>query len=218
MAKQLLFSSEAREKTFEGIKKLTKAVSSTMGPKGRNAVIEKKFGGPTVTKDGVSVAKEIELEDPFENTGAQLVREAATKTNDAAGDGTTTATVLAHAIMEEGLKHVSSGVNAISLKRGIDKAVKAITDRLEEMKKDVSKREEYAAVANISAQDPDIGETIAEVIEQAGKDGVVTVEAGQTLGLEKEFVEGMQFDNGYISPYFITDTGKMEAVFENPYI
>jgi chaperonin GroEL len=189
-----------------------------MGPKGRNAVIEKKFGGPTVTKDGVSVAKEVELEDPFENTGAQLVREAATKTNDAAGDGTTTATVLAHAIMEEGLKHVSSGVNAISMKRGIDKAVKAIVEKLEDMKKDVSKKEEYAAVANISAQDPEVGDTIAEVIEQAGKDGVVTVEAGQTLGLEKEYVEGMQFDNGYISPYFVTDTAKMEAVFEDPYI
>ncbi|MDP7247675.1 MAG: chaperonin GroEL [Candidatus Peribacteraceae bacterium] len=218
MAKQLLFSTEAREKVFAGVIQLTNAVKSTMGPKGRNAVIEKKFGGPTVTKDGVSVAKEVELEDPFENVGAQLVREAATKTNDAAGDGTTTATVLAHAIMEEGLKHVSSGVNAISMKRGIDKAVKAIVEKLEDMKKDVSKKEEYAAVANISAQDPEVGDTIAEVIEQAGKDGVVTVEAGQTLGLEKEYVEGMQFDNGYISPYFVTDTAKMEAVFEDPYI
>ena len=218
MSKQLLFSTEAREKIFAGVIQLTNAVKSTMGPKGRNAVIEKKFGGPTVTKDGVSVAREVELEDPFENTGAQLVREAATKTNDAAGDGTTTATVLAHAIMEEGLKHVSSGVNAISMKRGIDKAVKAIVDQLEDMKKDVSKKEEYAAVANISAQDPEVGDTIAEVIEQAGKDGVVTVEAGQTLGLEKEYVEGMQFDNGYISPYFVTDTSKMEAVFEDPYI
>ncbi|MDP6575161.1 MAG: chaperonin GroEL [Candidatus Peribacteraceae bacterium] len=218
MAKQLLFSNDAREKIFAGVIQLTNAVKSTMGPKGRNAVIEKKFGGPTVTKDGVSVAKEVELEDPFENTGAQLVREAATKTNDAAGDGTTTATVLAHAIMEEGLKHVSSGVNAISMKRGIDKAVKAIVEKLEDMKKDVSKKEEYAAVANISAQDPEVGDTIAEVIEQAGKDGVVTVEAGQTLGLEKEYVEGMQFDNGYISPYFVTDTAKMEAVFEDPYI
>ncbi len=218
MAKQLLFSTDAREKIFEGVVQLTNAVKSTMGPKGRNAVIEKKFGAPTVTKDGVSVAKEVELEDPFENTGAQLVREAATKTNDAAGDGTTTATVLAYAIMEEGLKHVSSGVNAISMKRGIDKAVKAIVEKLEDMKQDVSKKEEYAAVANISAQDPEVGDTIAEVIEQAGKDGVVTVEAGQTLGLEKEYVEGMQFDNGYISPYFVTDTAKMEAVFESPYI
>ena len=217
-AKQLLFSNEAREKLFAGVTKLTQAVRSTMGPKGRNAVIEKKYGGPTVTKDGVSVAKEGELENPFENTGAQLVREAATKTNDAAGDGTTTATVLAHAIMEEGMKHLSSGVNAISLKRGIDKAVRAIIEKLDAMKKNVSKREEYAAVANISAQDEEIGNVIAEVIEQSGKDGVVTVEAGQTLGLEKEYVEGMQFDNGFISPYFITDAAKMEAIFENPYI
>ena len=217
-AKQLLFSNEAREKLFAGVTKLTQAVRSTMGPKGRNAVIEKKYGGPTVTKDGVSVAKEVELENPFENTGAQLVREAATKTNDAAGDGTTTATVLAHAIMEEGMKHLSSGVNAISLKRGIDKAVRAIIEKLDAMKKNVSKREEYAAVANISAQDEEIGNVIAEVIEQSGKDGVVTVEAGQTLGLEKEYVEGMQFDNGFISPYFITDAAKMEAIFENPYI
>jgi len=181
-------------------------------------VIEKKYGGPTVTKDGVSVAKEIELEDPFENTGAQLVREAATKTNDAAGDGTTTATVLAYAIMKEGMKHLSSGANPIAIKHGIEKAVAAVSDELEKMKKDVSKKEEYAAVATISAQDTEIGEVIAEVIDQAGKDGVVTVEAGQTLGLEKEYVEGMQFDNGYISPYFITDTQKMEAIFENPYI
>ncbi|MBU0457944.1 chaperonin GroEL [Patescibacteria group bacterium] len=218
MAKQLLFSKEAREKVLSGVAQLTRAVKSTMGPKGRNAVIEKKYGGPTVTKDGVSVAKEIELEDPFENIGAQLVREAATKTNDAAGDGTTTATVLAYAIMEEGIKHIGSGANAIAIKRGIEKAVAAISEKLEELKKDVSKKEEYAAVANISAQDPEVGDVIAEVIDQVGKDGVVTVEAGQTLGLEKEYVEGMQFDNGYISPYFVTDTQKMEAIFENPSI
>ncbi|MCF7845024.1 MAG: chaperonin GroEL [Kiritimatiellales bacterium] len=218
MSKKLTFGNDARDKIFAGVTKLTKAVSATMGPKGRNAVIEKKFGGPTVTKDGVSVAKEIELEDPEENMGAQLVREAATKTNDAAGDGTTTATVLAHAIMSEGLKHITSGSNAIAIKRGIEKGVAAVTARLEEMKKDVSKKEEYAAVANISAQDEEVGEVIAEVIDQAGKDGVVTVEAGQTLGLEKEYVEGMQFDNGYISPYFVTDTQKMEAVYENPSI
>ncbi|MFA7682113.1 MAG: chaperonin GroEL, partial [Candidatus Peribacteraceae bacterium] len=209
---------EARELVFAGVTKLAQAVRATMGPKGRNAVIEKKYGGPTVTKDGVSVAKEIELEDPLENIGAQLVREAATKTNDVAGDGTTTSTVLAHAIMKEGLKHLSSGANAIAIKRGIEKAVSAVVAELDKMKKNVSKREEYAAVATISAQDAEIGEAVAEVIEQAGKDGVVTVEAGQTLGLEKEYVEGMQFDNGYISPYFVTDTQKMEAVFENPYI
>lgn len=217
-AKQIVFSDDARQKIFKGVLKLAEAVRSTMGPKGRNVLIEKKFGGPTVTKDGVTVAKEIELEDPFQNMGAQLVKEAATKTNDAAGDGTTTATVLAHAMMEEGIKQLTSGSNAISIKRGIEKAVTAVTDHLEKLKKDVSKKEEYAAVATISAQDPDIGDVIAEVIDEVGKDGVVTVEAGQTLGLEKEFVEGMQFDNGYISPYFVTDTGRMEAVFEKPAI
>ena len=217
-AKQLLFGNEARKKLFAGVSKLTQAVRATMGPKGRNAVIEKKYGGPTVTKDGVSVAKEVDLEDAFENMGAQLVREAATKTNDAAGDGTTTATVLAFAIMEEGMKHLSAGSNAISIKKGIDKAVAAVIRELTAMKKDVSKKEEYSAVANISAQDEEIGNVIAEIIDEVGKDGVVTVEAGQTLGIEKEFVEGMQFENGYISPYFITDAQRLEAVYENPYI
>jgi len=217
-AKQLLFGNDARKKIFAGVSKLTQAVRATMGPKGRNAVIEKKYGGPTVTKDGVSVAKEVDLEDAFENMGAQLVREAATKTNDAAGDGTTTATVLAYAIMEEGMKHLNAGSNAISIKKGIDKAVAAVVRELGAMKKDVSKKEEYAAVANISAQDEEIGNVIAEIIDEVGKDGVVTVEAGQTLGIEKEFVEGMQFENGYISPYFITDAQRLEAVYENPYI
>jgi len=217
-AKQLIFSNDSREKVLAGVRKLAAAVRATMGPKGRNVLIDKKYGAPTVTKDGVTVAKEIELEDPFENMGAQLVKEAATKTNDAAGDGTTTATVLAHAIMEEGIKHLSSGSNAISIKRGIDKAVIAITEELEKMKKDISKKDEYKAVATISAQDDEIGEVIAEVIDEAGKDGVITVEAGQTLGIEKDYVEGMQFDNGYISPYFVTDTARMEAVFENPSI
>ena len=215
MAKQLLFSNAARERVLAGVSKLTEAVRATMGPKGRNVLLEKSYGAPTVTKDGVTVAKEIELEDKFENMGAQLVKEAATRTNDAAGDGTTTATVLAHAIMEAGLKHLSSGSNAISIKRGIDKAVEAIVAELEKMKKDISSKEEYKAVANISAQDEEIGDVIAEVIDEAGKDGVVTVEAGQTLGIEKEYVEGMQFDNGYISPYFVTDPARMEAVFEN---
>jgi chaperonin GroEL len=218
MAKQLIFGNDARTEIFKGVEKLARAVRATMGPKGRNVVIEKKYGGPTVTKDGVTVAKEIELENPWENMGAQLVKEAATKTNDAAGDGTTTATVLAHAIMEEGLKHLSAGSNAISIKRGIDKAVKAVDSHLEKIKKNVSKKEEYAAVATISAQDEEIGSVIAEVIEEVGKDGVVTVESGQTLGIEKEYVEGMQFDQGYISPYFVTDTARMEAAFENPYI
>jgi chaperonin GroEL len=218
MAKQILFGNDARERVFKGVTKLFEAVKATMGPLGRNVSIERKYGGPTVTKDGISVAKEIELQDPFENIGAQLVKEAASKTNDAAGDGTTTATVLAHAIMQEGLKHLGSGKNAISIKNGILKAVETVTKELEKMKKDVSKKEEYAAVATISAQDPEIGTVIAEVIDEVGKDGVVTVEAGQTLGIEKEFVEGMQFDQGYISPYFITDPGRMEAVFEKPYI
>ncbi len=217
-AKQLIFSNDAREKLLKGVTKLASAVSATMGPLGRNVCIEKKYGGPTVTKDGVTVAKEIELLDPYENMGAELVKQAATRTNDAAGDGTTTATVLAHAIMQEGLKHLGSGKNAISIKNGIMKAVDAVTDHLETQAKTVNKREEYAAVATISAQDAEIGELIAEVIDEVGKDGVVTVEAGQTLGLEKEFVEGMQFDQGYISAYFVTDPATMKATFEKPYI
>jgi chaperonin GroEL len=217
-AKQLIFSSDSRKRIFEGVSALSNAVRATMGPKGRNALIEKKFGGPTVTKDGVSVAKEIELEDPFENMGAQLVKEAATKTNDAAGDGTTTATVLAHAMMAEGLEHLGSGCNAIGIKNGILKAVKAVSDFLETLKQDVSKKEEFAAVATISAQDTEVGGIIAEVIDEVGKDGVVTVEAGETLGIEKDYVEGMQFDNGYISPYFVTDTTRMEATFNKPSI
>ncbi|MFA6039107.1 MAG: chaperonin GroEL [Candidatus Peribacteraceae bacterium] len=216
--KQLIFGNEAREKLMKGVGKLANAVSATLGPLGRNACIEKKYGGPTVTKDGVTVAKEIELPDPFENIGAQLVKEAATKTNDAAGDGTTTATVLAYAMMQEGLKHLGSGKNAISIKNGIMKAVDAVTKYLESIKKPISKKEEFAAVATISAQDPVVGAVIAEVIDEVGKDGVATVEAGQTLGLEKEYVEGMQFDQGYISAYFVTDPGSMKAVFEKPSI
>ncbi|PIR54256.1 chaperonin GroEL [Candidatus Peregrinibacteria bacterium CG10_big_fil_rev_8_21_14_0_10_42_8] len=216
MAKQIIFGKDARDQILKGVELLTRAVAATMGPKGRNVLIEKGYGGPMVTKDGVTVAKEIDLEDNFENMGAQLVKEAATKTNDAAGDGTTTATVLAHGIMTEGLKHLKSGANAIAIKRGIDKAVAAVTAELETMKKDVDSRDEYKAVATISAQDESIGDTIAGVIEKVGKEGVVTVDKGQTFGIEMEFVEGMQFDNGYISPYFITDTARMEAVFESP--
>jgi chaperonin GroEL len=218
MAKQMIFHNEAREKLLKGVAKLAAAVSATMGPMGRNVAIDRKYGGPTVTKDGVTVAKEIELPDPFENMGAQLVKEAATKTNDAAGDGTTTATVLAHAIMQEGLKHLGSGKNAIAIKNGIMKAVDAVVAHLETQVKQVNKKAEFAAVATISAQDTEIGELIAEVIDEVGKDGVVTVEAGQTLGLEKEFVEGMQFDQGYISAYFVTDPQGMKAVYEKPYI
>jgi chaperonin GroEL len=214
MSKQLLFGDDARKKVLSGVTQLAAAVRATMGPKGRNVVIDKKYGGPTVTKDGVTVAKEIELEDPFENMGAQLVKEAATKTNDAAGDGTTTATVLAHAMMAEGMKHLTSGCNPILIKRGMEMATGAVTEFLGELKKDVTQKNEYAAVATISAQDEEIGTAIAEVIDEVGKDGVVTVEAGQTLGLEREFVEGMQFDNGYISAYFVTDSARMEAVFE----
>ena len=216
MAKQIIFGKDARDQILKGVSILAEAVASTMGPKGRNVLIEKSYGGPTVTKDGVTVAKEIDLEDKFENMGAQLVKEAATKTNDAAGDGTTTATVLAYAIMNEGLKHVKSGANAISIKRGMDKAVATVTEQLESMSKDVDSKEEYKAVATISAQDEEIGDTIAEVIEQVGNEGVVTVDKGQTFGIEMEYIEGMQFDNGYISPYFITDTSRMEAVFESP--
>jgi chaperonin GroEL len=218
MSKQIIFSNDARERILKGVAKLARAVSATMGPMGRNVCIEKKYGGPTVTKDGVTVAKEIELPDSFENMGAQLVKEAAIKTNDAAGDGTTTATVLAHAIMQEGLKHLGSGKNAISIKSGIMKAVEAVSAHLETQKKTITKKEEFAAVATISAQDEEIGNVIAEVIDEVGKDGVVTVEAGQTLGLEKEFVEGMQFDQGYISAYFVTDPASMKAIFEKPYI
>ena len=217
-AKNIVFSNTAREAIFAGVTKLANAVRATMGPKGRNVLIQKSFGGPAATKDGVTVAKEIELTDATENMGAQLVKEAATKTNDAAGDGTTTATVLAHAMMEEGLKHLSSGSNPIAIKRGIEKAVDAIVAQLDKMKKPVKDREQYAAVANISAQDQEVGDIIAEVIEQAGSGGVITVEDGQTTGMEKEFVEGMQFDNGYISPYFMTDPKRQEAVFENPSI
>lgn len=217
-AKILTFGDDSRQKIVKGIRKLADAVRVTMGPNGRNALIAKSYGAPTVTKDGVTVAKEIELEDAWENMGAQLVKEAATKTNDAAGDGTTTATVLAEGMISEGLKFLTAGANAISMKNGIMKAVEAVVADLEKQKKDISTKEEFAAVATISAQDKEVGKIISEVMDQVGSDGVVTVEAGQTMGLEKEYVEGMQFDSGYISPYFVTDAGRMEAVYQNPYI
>jgi chaperonin GroEL len=217
-AKLLSFGDEARHKIVVGIRKLADAVRVTMGPNGRNALINKSYGAPTVTKDGVTVAKEIELEDPWENMGAQLVKEAATKTNDAAGDGTTTATVLAEGMIAEGLKFLTAGANAISMKNGIMKAVDAVVADLDKQKKTISTKEEYAAVATISAQDPGVGKVISDVMDQVGSDGVVTVEAGQTMGLEKEYVEGMQFDSGYISPYFVTDPSRMEAIYKNPYI
>lgn len=218
MAKILTFGDESRQKIVKGIRKLADAVRVTMGPNGRNALIAKSYGAPTVTKDGVTVAKEIELDDPWENMGAQLVKEAATKTNDAAGDGTTTATVLAEGMISEGLKFLTAGANAISMKNGIMKAVEVVVADLEKQKKDISTKEEFAAVATISAQDKEVGKIIAEVMEQVGSDGVVTVEAGQTMGMEKEYVEGMQFDSGYISAYFVTDPARMEAVYQAPYI
>ncbi len=217
-SKILTFGDDARHKIVHGIKKLADAVRVTMGPNGRNALISKSYGAPTVTKDGVTVAKEIELEDAWENMGAQLVKEAATKTNDAAGDGTTTATVLAEGLISEGLKFLTAGANAISMKNGIMKAVEAVVSDLDKQKKTISTKEEYAAVATISAQDKNVGQIISEVMEEVGSDGVVTVEAGQTMGLEKEYVEGMQFDSGYISPYFVTDAARMEAIYKNAYI
>ena len=218
MAKQLIFSEEARRSLKKGIDTLSEAVKTTLGPKGRNVALDKKFGAPTITHDGVTVAKDIELEDPFENMGAQLLKEAATRTNDVAGDGTTTATVLAQMIVTEGLKNVAAGANPMILKRGIEKATKVVVQALRDMSLDVKGREEIAHVAAISAADKEIGELIAEVMDKVGKDGVITVEEGKGLGFEKEYVEGMQLDRGYISPYFITDPERQEAVLEEPYL
>ena len=217
-AKQLVFGEEARRKLREGIDVLAEAVATTLGPKGRNVALDRKFGSPTITHDGVTVAKEIELEDPFENMGAQLLKEAATKTNDIAGDGTTTSTVLAHAMVTEGLKTLAAGANPMMLKRGIAAASKKIADSIKSQSIEISTKEEIASVATISAQDTSIGDLIAEVMDKVGKDGVITVEESKGLEFEQEYVEGMQFDRGYISPYFITDSENMEAVIENPYI
>jgi chaperonin GroEL len=218
MAKQLVFSEEARRSLKRGIDVLSTAVVTTLGPKGRNVALDKKFGAPTITHDGVTVAKEIELEDPFENMGAQLLKEAATKTNDIAGDGTTTATVLAHTIITEGLKNVAAGANPMLIKRGIEAATEAVVKAIREMSADINTREEIAGVAAISAQDQEIGDLIAEVIEKVGRDGVVTVEESKGLAFETEYVEGMQIDRGYISPYFITDPERMETVLNEPYV
>ncbi len=215
MAKDILHSEDARKKLKDGVDKLANTVKATLGPKGRNIVLEKKYGSPMVTNDGVTIAKEIELEDAFENMGAQVVREVASKTNDMAGDGTTTATVLAQAIMEEGVKNVAAGANPMAVRRGIEKATKEVVKELNAMAKPVKAKEEIANVATISAGDAEVGQLIAEVMETVGEDGIVTVEESQTLGLEKEVVEGMQFDKGYVSPYMATDTTRMEAVFEN---
>jgi len=218
VAKQLQFDEKARRALEVGVNKLADAVKVTLGPKGRNVVIAKKWGAPTITNDGVTIAKEIELEDHFENMGAQLVKEVATKTNDVAGDGTTTATVLAQALVREGLRNVAAGANPIALKRGIEKAVAAAVESIRSLAKDVDDKAEIAQVASISAADPSIGEVISDAIDKVGKDGVVTVEESNTFGVELEFTEGMQFDKGYISPYFVTDQERQEAVLEDPYI
>src|SRR5438876_2608942 len=216
--KELKFSEDARRSLERGVNILADAVKVTLGPKGRYVVLDKKFGAPTITNDGVTIAREIEVEDVFENQGAQLVREVATATNDVAGDGTTTATVLAQSIVREGLKNVSAGANPMGLKRGIEAAVKAVVEDIKSQSKEISGKEDIARVATISARDREIGDVIADAIEKVGKDGVVNVEEGQTFGLDLEFTEGMQFDKGYLSPYMITDSERMEAVLDDPYV
>jgi chaperonin GroEL len=218
MAKIIAFDEEARRGLERGLNTLADAVKVTLGPRGRNVVLEKKWGAPTITNDGVSIAKEIELDDPYEKIGAELVKEVAKKTDDVAGDGTTTATVLAQALVREGLRNVAAGADPISLKKGIEKAVAAITAELLESAKEVESKEQIAATASISAADPEIGALIAEAIDKVGKEGVVTVEESQTFGTELELTEGMRFDKGYINPYFVTDPDRQEAVFEDPYI
>ncbi|MBU5674306.1 chaperonin GroEL [Paenibacillus brevis] len=218
MAKEIKFSEDARRAMLRGVDTLADAVKVTLGPKGRNVVLEKKFGSPLITNDGVTIAKEIELEDAFENMGAQLVKEVATKTNDVAGDGTTTATVLAQALIREGLKNVTAGASPIGLRKGIDKAVRTAVEELKKISKAIEGKQSIAQVAAISAADEEVGELIAEAMEKVGKDGVITVEESRGFATELEVVEGMQFDRGYVSPYMITDTDKMEAVLDNPYI
>jgi len=218
MAKDLLFGEDARKKLERGVNTLADAVKVTLGPRGRNVVLEKKYGSPTITNDGVTIAREIELEDPFENMGAQLVKEVATKTNDIAGDGTTTATVLAQAIIREGLKNVAAGANPMALKKGIELAVNSAVKRIGEVAKPVETKSAIAQVASISASDTEIGDLIADAMEKVGKDGVITVEEANTFGTTLDVVEGMQFDRGYISPYMVTDNDRMEAILEEPYI
>ena len=217
-AKDLRFNEEARRGLESGVNKLADVVKVTLGPRGRNVVLEKKWGAPTITNDGVTIAKEIELDDPYENMGAQLAKEVATKTNDVAGDGTTTATVLAQAMVKEGLRNVAAGANPMGLKRGIEQAVEKVVEFIGSFSKDLETSEEIAHVAAISAADMTIGKKIAEAMDKVGKDGVITVEEGQTFGIELEFTEGMQFDKGYISPYFVTDPERQESVLEDPYI
>ncbi|HYL82119.1 MAG TPA: chaperonin GroEL, partial [Candidatus Acidoferrum sp.] len=218
-AKQLMFDEEARRAILRGVDKLANAVKATLGPKGRNVVLDKKFGAPNITKDGVTVAKEVELEDPFENMGAQMVKEVASKTSDVAGDGTTTATVLAQAIIREGMKNVTAGSNPMALKRGIDKAVELVVEEIKKISKPTKGKKEIAQVATISAKnDKTIGDLIADAMEKVGKDGVITVEEAKAVETTLDVVEGMRFDRGYISPYFVTDPTRMETVIENPYI
>src|SRR5437764_3649306 len=217
-AKMLKFDEEARRALEAGVDQLADAAAITLGPKGRNVVLDKKWGAPTITNDGVTIAKEVELEDPYESMGAQLAKEVATKTNDVAGDGTTTATVLARAMVKLGMKNVAAGANPMALKKGIEKGVAAVVEHIGKQARDVEGRDEVAHVASISAADRTIGDSIAEAFDKVGKDGVITVEESQTFGIELEFVEGMQFDKGYISPYFITDQEAMEAVLDDPYI
>src|SRR3954452_22873526 len=218
MSKVLEFNTEARQSLKQGVDVLANAVKTTLGPKGRNVALDKKFGAPTVTHDGVTVAKEIELDDPFANMGEQLLKEAATKTNDVAGDGTTTATVLAQAIVHEGMRNVAAGANAMLLKQGIDQGVSALIEKLQDMATPVKGRDEIAQVAAISAADSEIGSLIAEVMEKVGKDGVITVEESKGLDFETEYTEGMQIDRGYLSPYFVTNPERMEAEMDDPFI
>jgi chaperonin GroEL len=218
LAKQIVFDESARRSLKRGVDRLAEAVKVTIGPKGRNVVLDKKFGAPTITNDGVTIARDIELEDPFENMGAQLLKEVATKTDDVAGDGTTTAVVLGQAMINEGIRNVTAGANPMLIRIGIEKAVEAVVAEIKKQSRPIDSREEIAAIATISAADPEVGEIIAEVMDKVGKDGVVTVEEGQSLGLEKEYTEGMQFDRGYLSAYFVTNPDRMETVLDNPKI
>lgn len=218
MAKDIKFSEDARRAMLRGVDQLANAVKVTLGPKGRNVVLEKKFGSPLITNDGVTIAKEIELEDPFENMGAKLVSEVASKTNDVAGDGTTTATVLAQAMIQEGLKNVTAGANPVGVRRGIEKAVATAIEELKAISKPIESKESIAQVAAISSGDEEVGKLIAEAMERVGNDGVITIEESKGFATELDVVEGMQFDRGYTSPYMVTDSDKMEAVLEKPYI
>src|SRR6195952_1676993 len=218
MAKIIKFNEDARRSLERGVDKLADAVKVTLGPRGRNVVIDKKFGAPTITNDGVTIAREIDLDDPYENLGAQLAKSVATKTNDVAGDGTTTATVLAQALIHEGLRNVAAGANPLALKRGIEAAVASVSEALTHAARDVETKEQIAATASISAADPTVGALIADALDKVGKDGVVTVEDSNTFGLELELTEGMRFDKGYISPYFVSDPERMESALDDPYI